>query len=88
MLSKSNRVLSAADFKSAVRRGKRVYAPHAVVEHSGGHSTEAESKRMVEAHHASAYRFLSQKYSGPLLLPLRLVLRAGLGIRTRLQNRG
>ncbi|WP_066041717.1 glycosyltransferase family 2 protein [Herbiconiux solani] len=64
------------------------YAPHAVVEHSGGHSTEGESKRMVEAHHASAYRFLSQKYSGPLLLPLRLVLRAGLGIRTRLQNRG
>jgi len=31
VLSKSNRVLSAADFKSAVRRGKRVYAPHAVV---------------------------------------------------------
>ena len=31
MLSKSNRVLSAADFKAAVRRGKRAYAPHAVV---------------------------------------------------------
>jgi ribonuclease P protein component len=31
VLPKANRVLSAADFKSAVRRGKRVYTPHAVV---------------------------------------------------------
>jgi ribonuclease P protein component len=31
VLAKDNRVLSAADFKSAVRRGKRVYSPHAVV---------------------------------------------------------
>lgn len=31
MLAKTNRVLSAADFKSAVRKGKRLYAPHAVV---------------------------------------------------------
>ena len=31
VLPKINRVLSAADFKSAVRKGKRVYTPHAVV---------------------------------------------------------
>jgi ribonuclease P protein component len=31
MLAKANRVLSAADFKSTVRRGKRLYAPNAVV---------------------------------------------------------
>ena len=31
MLSKANRVVSATDFKLAVRRGKRLYAPHAVV---------------------------------------------------------
>jgi ribonuclease P protein component len=31
VLPKINRVLSAADFKSAVRRGRRAYAPHAVV---------------------------------------------------------
>ena len=31
MLSKTNRVLSAADFKFAVRRGKRVFTPHAVI---------------------------------------------------------
>lgn len=30
MLSKSNRVVSAADFKSAVRKGKRLHTPHAV----------------------------------------------------------
>jgi N-acetylglucosaminyl-diphospho-decaprenol L-rhamnosyltransferase len=63
------------------------YAPSAVVEHSGGHSTAGESKRMVDAHHRSAYRFLSQKYPGPLLLPVRLVLRAGLALRTRWESR-
>jgi ribonuclease P protein component len=31
VLAKSNRVLAAADFKAAVRRGRRSYAPHAVV---------------------------------------------------------
>ena len=31
MLAKANRVVSAADFKSAVRRGKRSYTPHAVL---------------------------------------------------------
>jgi len=31
VLAKTNRVLSAADFKFAVRRGKRVHTPHAVV---------------------------------------------------------
>jgi ribonuclease P protein component len=30
MLAKQNRVLAAVDFKSAVRRGRRQYAPHAV----------------------------------------------------------
>ncbi|WP_368498912.1 glycosyltransferase family 2 protein [Herbiconiux sp. A18JL235] len=64
------------------------YEPAAVVEHSGGHSTASESAVMIDAHHRSAYRFLSQKYRGPLLLPLRLVLRAGLRIRTRLETRG
>lgn len=31
MLAKANRVVSAADFKSSVRRGRRVYAGHAVL---------------------------------------------------------
>ena len=43
MLPKANRVLSAADFKSAVRRGKRVYTPHAVVYLSA--RDESESTR-------------------------------------------
>lgn len=63
------------------------YAPSAVVEHSGGHSTAGESKRMVDAHHKSAYRFLAHKYPGPLLFPVRLVLRAGLALRTRWETR-
>ncbi|QJU54432.1 glycosyltransferase family 2 protein [Herbiconiux sp. KACC 21604] len=64
------------------------YEPAAVVEHSGGHSTVNESAVMIAAHHKSAYRFLSQKYRGPLLFPLRLALRAGLAVRTRLETRG
>jgi len=31
VLAKSNRVRSAADFKSAVRRGRRAHTPHAVL---------------------------------------------------------
>lgn len=41
MLPKTNRVLSAADFKSAVRKGKRAYTPHAVVYLSPRDATES-----------------------------------------------
>lgn len=57
------------------------YAPSAVVEHSGGHSTDGESAAMLAAHHRSAYRFLSRKYGHPLQLPVRVAIRAGLAVR-------
>ncbi|MFB2557306.1 glycosyltransferase family 2 protein [Herbiconiux liangxiaofengii] len=63
------------------------YAPAAVVEHSGGHSTESESAAMVEAHHRSAYRFLAGRYAHPLLLPVRIAIRIGLALRARLATR-
>jgi len=59
------------------------YEPAAVVVHSGAHSTTSESTRMIAAHHASARRFLSSKYSGWYLWPVRLVLRVGLALRSR-----
>ena len=62
---------------------RNVYEPSAKVTHVGAHSTGSESARMVAAHHASARRFLSKKYAGWWLWPVRAVLRVGLAIRSR-----
>lgn len=70
------------------RRGLRnVYEPSAVVVHSGAHSTSDESARMIRAHHSSARRFLFSKYPGPLLWPLRMVISAGLSLRSWISER-
>jgi N-acetylglucosaminyl-diphospho-decaprenol L-rhamnosyltransferase len=63
------------------------YEPSASVVHAGGLSTQAESRRMVRVHHASAYRFLANKYRGPLLAPVRAVLRAALAARAWILTR-
>jgi N-acetylglucosaminyl-diphospho-decaprenol L-rhamnosyltransferase len=55
-----------------------VYVPTAVVEHSGGHATKRAPVVMQRAHHASAYRYLADRYRGLRWLPVRAVLRAGL----------
>lgn len=60
---------------------KNMYCPDAIVSHIGGHSTKQSSGAMIHAHHASAYRYLASKYSAWYLLPLRLLLRAGLAVR-------
>lgn len=65
---------------------RNVYEPAAEVVHSGAHSTKSDTVRMIRAHHTSAMRFLSKKYPGPLLWPLRMVLRIGLALRARLQS--
>lgn len=62
---------------------RNVYEPAASVTHVGAHSTGGESARMVQAHHDSARRFLSKKYSGWWLWPIRIGLRAGLSLRSR-----
>jgi N-acetylglucosaminyl-diphospho-decaprenol L-rhamnosyltransferase len=64
------------------RAGYRsVYEPRARATHTGAHSTEGESAAMIRAHHDSARRFLSAKYRGRALWPLRAVLSAGLRLR-------
>lgn len=61
---------------------RNVFEPAASVVHTGGHSTGgAETRRMIEAHHESARRFLATKYSGAVLAPLRGVLALGLRVR-------
>ena len=70
------------------RHGYRnVYAPDAVVTHSGAHSTTSDSERMISAHHDSARRFLAQKYSGPWLWPIRVGLTIGLRLRSAIVRR-
>jgi len=73
------------DVDLGARLGQRgwlhVYAPTAVVEHEGGHSTRREPHRMQRVHHTSALRYLAHRYAGPAYAPLRAALRVGLGGR-------
>ena len=55
-----------------------VYVPAAVVIHEGGVSTSRDPRAMADAHHASAWRYLSRRYAGVRWAPVRLALRAGL----------
>jgi len=60
------------------------------VVHTGGHATERDrstSAAMLAEHHRSAYRFLADRYPGRRWAPLRVVLRAALTTRARLQVR-
>ena len=66
---------------------QNVYVPSAVVAHEGGASTSKDPRTMADAHHASAWRYLSRRYAGPRWLPVRVVLRAGLAARAALARR-
>lgn len=66
---------------------KNIYAPVAVVTHTGAHSTSQVAGAMERVNHESAYRFLSRKYSGWYLAPLRVAIRVGLAIRVWWRNR-
>jgi N-acetylglucosaminyl-diphospho-decaprenol L-rhamnosyltransferase len=67
---------------------RNVYEPAASAVHIGGQSTGSESARMVRAHHASARRFIRRKYAAWWLWPVRVVISAGLGVRSALIVRG
>ena len=66
---------------------QNVYVPTAVITHEGGAATRANPLAMADAHHASAWRYLSRRYAGPRYAPLRLVLRVGLAARAALARR-
>jgi N-acetylglucosaminyl-diphospho-decaprenol L-rhamnosyltransferase len=66
---------------------QNVYVPTAVIVHEGAASTSSNPRAMADAHHASAWRYLSRRYAGPWWLPVRLVLRAGLAARAALARR-
>lgn len=68
---------------------RNVYVPSAEVVHVGGASTRKPgvSARMLAEHHRSAYRFLAGRHPGPARAPLRIAVRAGLAVRSRLVAR-
>ena len=65
-----------------------VYVPAACVRHVGVGVTGRETAAMTVEHHRSASRYLARRYAGWRWLPLRLVLRVGLAIRSRWARRG
>lgn len=66
---------------------QNVYVPTAVVTHEGGASTSRDPRAMADAHHASAWRYLSRRYTGARWLPVRAVLKVGLIARAALARR-
>lgn len=64
-----------------------LYVPSAVVTHTGAHSTAGHSREMERVHHRSAYLYLSRKYRGWYLWPLRVALRVGLAVRAAWRTR-
>ena len=66
---------------------RNVYEPATFVVHSGAHSTSDHSAQMIIVHHQSARRFLTRKYSGWHLWPVRLVLIVGLDLRSAFLSR-
>jgi N-acetylglucosaminyl-diphospho-decaprenol L-rhamnosyltransferase len=63
-----------------------LYVPSAMITHVGGQSTKRHSRRMIVAHHRSAYLYLEKKYRGWYLWPLRFALRVALAARARIST--
>ena len=63
------------------------FTPAAEVTHTGGHSTAGDSAAMIRAHHRSAERFIRKKYARLRFWPIRMVLLAGLRLRSTLAER-
>lgn len=66
---------------------QNVYVPSAEITHIGGQSTRQASARMIRAHHASAYRYLADRYQGPAWRPVLAAIKLGLAARGWLQTR-
>ena len=63
------------------------YEPGVAVTHVGGHTAARDSAQMIRAHHDSAQRFITRKYTGWHLWPVRVALSTGLAVRSALLQR-
>jgi N-acetylglucosaminyl-diphospho-decaprenol L-rhamnosyltransferase len=64
-----------------------VYVPSAVVSGSVRQEGETDAAKLAADQHRSVWSYLSRRYSGWRWLPVRLALRAGLGVRAMLAKR-
>lgn len=62
---------------------RNVWTPRASVTHLGGHSYRSDPAPMLEAHHASARRYVGRAYPRWWQAPVRRVVAAGLEMRQR-----
>jgi N-acetylglucosaminyl-diphospho-decaprenol L-rhamnosyltransferase len=60
-----------------------VYVPSAEVTHVKGHAAGRNPELMLPAHHESAYRFQADRHPNWWQAPLRLALRTGLDVRSK-----
>ena len=60
---------------------RNIFTPAAEIRHAQGHSASSHPEITVRAHHDSAYRFMSDRLTGPWLAPVRLALKVGLALR-------
>jgi N-acetylglucosaminyl-diphospho-decaprenol L-rhamnosyltransferase len=67
---------------------QNVYVPSAAVTHIGGKATSRAPKKMLAAHHESAYRYLADRHRGPAWKPVLAAIKLGLAVRLRLETRG
>ncbi|GAB16962.1 dTDP-rhamnose--alpha-D-N-acetylglucosamine-diphosphoryl polyprenol, alpha-3-L-rhamnosyl transferase [Gordonia effusa NBRC 100432] len=60
-----------------------IFVPTSHIVHTKGHAAGRHPEKMLPAHHQSAYRFQADRNPGPWRAPLRLALRAGLAVRSK-----
>jgi N-acetylglucosaminyl-diphospho-decaprenol L-rhamnosyltransferase len=66
---------------------QNVYVPDAEVMHIGGAATKKVAAKMLAAHHASAYRYLADRHTGPQWAPVLAAIKAALAVRLKLETR-
>ncbi|HEX4703955.1 MAG TPA: glycosyltransferase family 2 protein [Pseudonocardiaceae bacterium] len=66
---------------------QNVYVPSATVMHIGGHATAQAPRKMLAAHHHSAYRYLADRHRGPQWAPVLAGIKAALAVRLKLATR-
>ncbi|MBB2937294.1 N-acetylglucosaminyl-diphospho-decaprenol L-rhamnosyltransferase [Amycolatopsis bartoniae] len=66
---------------------QNVYVPSAAVTHIGGKATARAPKKMLAAHHESAYRYLADRHRGPAWRPVLAAIKLGLAVRLKLETR-
>jgi N-acetylglucosaminyl-diphospho-decaprenol L-rhamnosyltransferase len=64
-----------------------VYVPDAEVTHDKGHAAGKRPELMLPAHHESAYRFQADRHPKWWQAPVRVGLRVGLTVRSRIAVR-